>query len=73
MDAKETRARGLLKRYNEDYDACTWQVPGGRVRAIYHDAIERMARLEGIRFEAPAILRAERDRSRSAVTRTQGR
>lgn len=51
-----------LKRLADKYSITSdemWLVPGGKVHAIKHTAIERMAAAERIRFEPPKVLEGD--------------
>ncbi len=56
----------ILAKYGEDVRSATWKVQSATV--IYHRAIERIAAKAGIKFDAPQILRAERDEAVILVT-----
>ena len=64
MTNEEVKA--ILERFGAKGDALTWNVQGSRV--IYHRVLEGIARNNGIEFDPPNILRAERDEAVITVT-----
>lgn len=51
--------KDILAKYDEDFTANTWLVPGGKARAIKHQCIERMAAKAGVFFDKPNVISAD--------------
>ena len=66
MNAADTQIADILARYEEPFAGNVWRVQGTAV--IYHRALERIAAAAKIVFDAPQILRAERDEAVILVT-----
>jgi hypothetical protein len=59
MNTADKQIAEILAKYGEDFAPNIWRVQGTAV--IYHKALERIAAKASIRFEAPTMIRAERD------------
>jgi hypothetical protein len=68
MRTADKQIADILVRYGEPFAGNVWRVQGTAV--IYHKTLERIAAQAGIVFEAPTIIRAERD---EAVILVRGR
>lgn len=70
MRDNDAQIREILARYGEDFQSAVWRVQGQAV--IYHKALERIAAQQKIMFDAPSVLRAERDEAVILVTGRMG-
>ena len=59
MRTADKQIADILERYGEPFAGNCWRVQGTAV--IYHKTLERIATYAGISFDAPTIIRAERD------------
>ncbi len=59
MRTADKQIADILIRYGEPFAGNVWRVQGTAV--IYHKTLERIAAQAQMRFEAPTIIRAERD------------
>jgi hypothetical protein len=66
MNAADKQIADILAKYGEPMAGNVWRVQGQAV--IYHKALERIAAQAKIRFDAPTVLRAERDEAVLLVT-----
>jgi hypothetical protein len=64
--SSEAQIKEILERYGENPRDATWKVQCQTV--IYHKALERIAAKADIWFDAPTIVRAERDEAVVLVT-----
>lgn len=69
---RDKHIKEVLARFGEDFETNTWQLPGGKSRAILHPCVERMAAKAGIRFEQPDIVSAAPDNVVIIVTGYMG-
>ena len=70
MNATDKKIAEVLARFGEPMAGNVWRVQGTPV--IYHKALERIAAQARIRFDAPSVLRAERDEAVILVTGHMG-
>lgn len=70
MNKADEEITAVLAKYGEPFGTSVWKVQGTTV--IYHKALERIAGKAGIRFDAPTIIRAERDEAVILVTGRMG-
>jgi hypothetical protein len=66
MNTADKQIADILAKYGEPMAGNVWRVQGQAV--IYHKALERIAAQAKIRFDAPTVLRAERDEAVLLVT-----
>src|SRR4051794_22297526 len=59
MNTADKQIADILAKYGEPFAGNVWRVQGQAV--IYHKALERIAAQARITFDAPIVLRAERD------------
>lgn len=64
--AADKQISDILAKYGEPFAGNVWRVQGNAV--IYHKALERIAAQADMRFDAPVIVRAERDEAVILVT-----
>ena len=70
MSAADKQIADILAKYGEPVAGNVWRVQGQAV--IYHKALERIAAQAKIAFDAPVIVRAERDEAVILVTGRMG-
>jgi hypothetical protein len=70
MTTADKQIADILAKYGEPVAGNVWRVQGQAV--IYHKALERIAAQAKIRFDAPTVLRAERDEAVLLVTGHMG-
>lgn len=70
MNTSDTKIAEVLAKFGEPMAGNVWRVQGTAV--IYHKALERIAAQAQINFEAPVIVRAERDEAVILVTGRMG-
>ncbi|GJE77207.1 trna delta -isopentenylpyrophosphate transferase [Methylorubrum suomiense] len=66
MRTADKQIADVLVRYGEPFAGNVWRVQGTAV--IYHKTLERIATHSRIRFDAPIIIRSERDEAVILVT-----
>lgn len=66
MRTADKQIADILLRYGEPFGGNVWRVQGTAV--IYHRTLERIAAQAGIAFDAPILVRAERDEAVILVT-----
>lgn len=66
MNTADKQIADILAKYGEPMAGNVWRVQGQAV--IYHKALERIAAQARIKFDAPTVLRAERDEAVLLVT-----
>lgn len=66
MRTADKQIADILVRYGEPFGGNVWRVQGTAV--IYHKTLERIAAQAKITFDAPTIVRAERDEAVILVT-----
>jgi hypothetical protein len=70
MNTADKQIADILAKYGEPMAGNVWRVQGQAV--IYHKALERIAAQAKLRFDAPTVLRAERDEAVLLVTGHMG-
>ena len=66
MRTADKQIADILMRYGEPFGGNVWRVQGTAV--IYHRTLERIAAHAGITFDAPTLVRSERDEAVILVT-----
>jgi hypothetical protein len=70
MNTSDQKIADVLAKFGEPMAGNVWRVQGTAV--IYHKALERIAACAKIQFDAPTIVRAERDEAVILVTGRMG-
>jgi hypothetical protein len=70
MNTSDQKIADVLAKFGEPMAGNVWRVQGTAV--IYHKALERIAAQAKIQFDAPSIVRAERDEAVILVTGRMG-
>ncbi len=59
MNTSDKQIADILAKYGEPFASNVWRVQGNAI--IYHKCLERIAAQAQITYDAPTVLRAERD------------